>query len=85
MAAQPAVGKGHMNIPRTKSVADLWERSVKIIRGTKVLVDQAKNAKLVLGTSKGRDKICSIIQYVARFVYVCNVHSSIPEVQEEIE
>ena len=85
MAAQPAVGKGYMNIQRTKSVVDLWERSVKMIRGTKVLVDQAKNAKLVLGTSRGRDKICSVIQYVAKFVYVCNVHSSIPAVREEIE
>lgn len=84
MAAQAAVGKGYEGMQRTKSVNDLWERSVQVIRGTKVIVDQAKNAKLVLGTSKGRDKICSIIQYVARFMYVCNTHSTIPQVQEEM-
>lgn len=84
MAAQPAVTKGYPGIERSNSMADLWERSVKVIRGSKVLVDQAKNAKLVLGTSRGRDKICSIIQYAANFVYVCNVHSNLPDIQDEL-
>lgn len=84
MAEKGAAAEGINFIPRSVSVADLWERGVRIIRGSKVIVDQAKNAKMVLGTSKGRDDICSTIQYIAKFVYTCEVHSNIPEVQEQI-
>lgn len=83
MAAKAAAEEINF-IPRSVSVADIWERGIKIIRGSKVIVDQAKNAKMVLGTSKGRDEICRIIQYIAKFIYTCNVHSNIPEVQEQL-
>lgn len=86
MAANPAVSIGYnKGLPQSRSTHDFWERGIKVIRGTKVLVEQAKNAKLVLGTSRGRDKICSIIQYAAQFVYVCNVHSNIPSIQQELK
>ncbi len=70
---------------RVTSRQDLWEQSVNIIKNTKYIVEHAKNVKMVLGTSKGRDKLCSIIQYVAKFVYTCNIHSNIKEYQETLK
>ena len=70
---------------RTASRQDLWERSISIIKGSKFIVEHAKNFKLVLGTSKGRDKICSLIQYSAKLVYTCNIYSNIKAVQDQLE
>jgi hypothetical protein len=36
---------------------------------------------MVMKTSRGRDKICSIFQYVAELYYACNKYSEIPEVR----
>jgi hypothetical protein len=69
----------------SESANRLVERGAIIIKGTKVLVEQAKNLKAILGSSKGRDKICSIIQYTAKVVYTCHIHSNIPVVQEEMK
>lgn len=68
----------------SESMADIWERSIRMIKGTKVIVEQAQNLKRILGTSKGRDKICSLIQYTAKFIFTCNVHSNIEQIQEQI-
>lgn len=38
----------------------------------------------VLSTSKGRNKICSLIQYQAKLVYTCETHSNIPEIAEMV-
>lgn len=35
---------------------------------------------MMMKTCKGRDKICSVIQYLADFYYNCNKYSEIPEV-----
>lgn len=35
---------------------------------------------MIMKTCKGRDKICSVIQYIADFYYNCNKYSEIPEV-----
>lgn len=67
------------------SLNRIVDRSKIIVQGTKVLVEQAKNFKAILGSSKGRDKICSIIQYTAKFVYTCHIHSNIPEIQEQMK
>lgn len=37
---------------------------------------------MVMKTSKGRDKICSLFQYVADLYYACNKYSEITEVRE---
>lgn len=72
-------------LAKTSSGHDIWEKRTTIIRGTQVLVAQAKNIKIVLGTSKGRDKICSIVQYGAKLLYTCHAHSNIPEVREAVK
>lgn len=36
----------------------------------------------ILSTSKGRNKVCSVIQYHAKIVYQCHIYSNIPEVSE---
>jgi len=38
----------------------------------------------ILSTSKGRNKVCSLIQYSANLVYECQTNSNIPEVAEMI-
>jgi hypothetical protein len=37
---------------------------------------------MIMKTCKGRDKICSVIQYIADFYYNCNKYSEISEVLE---
>ena len=34
----------------------------------------------VLSTSKGRNKVCSLIQYQAKLTYICHVNSNITEI-----
>jgi hypothetical protein len=65
----------------SESSHGIWERSIKIIQGTQVIIEQAQHLKTVLGTSKGRDKICSMIQYISKFIYICQIHSNIEEIQ----
>lgn len=78
----PGQGQRRRNgIPQVESSQGIWEKSIKIIQGTQVIIQQAQHLKTVLGTSKGRDKICSMIQYVAKFVYTCQIHSNIEEIQ----
>jgi hypothetical protein len=36
----------------------------------------------ILSTSKGRNKICSLIQYHAKLIYTATINSNIPEVKE---
>ncbi len=36
----------------------------------------------ILSTSKGRNKVCSLIQYHAKLIYSCHSNSNIPEVAE---
>lgn len=38
---------------------------------------------MIMKTCKGRDKICSVIQYIADFYYNCNKYSEIKEVLTE--
>lgn len=78
------IGTRRHMIVSSESVNRLVERSMILIKGTKALAEQAKNMKAILGSSKGRDKICSMIQYTAKVVYTCNIHSNIQGVQEEM-
>ncbi len=43
---------------------------------------QASSVSTLMSSSKGRDKICSFIQYCAHFYYTCVEYSNIPEVIE---
>ena len=38
---------------------------------------------MIMKTCKGRDKICSVIQYLAEFYYSCNKYSEIHKVAAE--
>jgi len=38
---------------------------------------------LIMKTCKGRDKICSVFQYLADFYYNCNKYSEIADVIKE--
>lgn len=44
------------------------------------LVDTARATSNMLSSTKGRKKICSLIQYIAKFRYYCNIHSNIAEI-----
>eukprot|EP01017_Pseudomicrothorax_dubius_P034790 TRINITY_DN4803_c0_g1_i4.p1 TRINITY_DN4803_c0_g1~~TRINITY_DN4803_c0_g1_i4.p1 ORF type:complete len:212 (+),score=37.04 TRINITY_DN4803_c0_g1_i4:28-663(+) len=49
------------------------------------LISTASFVGTQMSSSKGRDKICSLIQYLAQFYFECHNHSSIPEVRELIK
>lgn len=36
----------------------------------------------ILSTSKGRNKICSLIQYHAKLIFTSTINSNVPEVRE---
>jgi hypothetical protein len=48
----------------------------------KVLVEFSRMMANAMSSSKGRNKICGLIQYAAKMKYYCNIHSNIPEVRE---
>lgn len=41
----------------------------------------AEVATNIMSTSKGRNKLCSLIQYQAKLIYTCTINSNIPDVQ----
>ena len=49
---------------------------------TMLLYRFVETSSNILSTSKGRNTICSLIQYQAKLVYSCNINSNIPEVME---
>lgn len=49
---------------------------------TKLAYKLAELTTNILSTSKGRNKICSLIQYQAKLIYTTTTNSNIPEVQE---
>lgn len=44
----------------------------------------AEVATNIMSTSKGRNKLCSLIQYQAKLIYVSTINSNIPEVQNMV-
>lgn len=44
----------------------------------------AEVATNIMSTSKGRNKLCSLIQYQAKLIYTCTINSNIPEVQNMV-
>lgn len=36
----------------------------------------------MISTTKGRDKICALIQYSAKMIYYCQIYSNIPEISK---
>jgi Peroxisomal biogenesis factor 11 (PEX11) len=58
----------------------------KTTDNTKLLiVEITKIISNMMSSSKGRCKMCGIIQYAAKFRYYCNIHSNIPEVIESLK
>ena len=50
-----------------------------------LLVQASRMLYKTMQSSKGRNKICGIIQYAAKFRYYCNIHSNIPDVMEALK
>lgn len=44
----------------------------------------AEVATNIMSTSKGRNKLCSLIQYQAKLIYVSTINSNIPDVQNMV-
>ena len=44
----------------------------------------AEVATNIMSTSKGRNKLCSLIQYQAKLIYTCTINSNITDVQNMI-
>ena len=57
-------------------------RGIQLTREAAVdfLVHASRAMSNMLSSTKGRKKICSLIQYMAKFRYYCNIHSNIPAI-----
>ena len=75
-------------IPRSFSFKSLSKDGMgKTIKNTKdttkmLLVEASRMLSKTMSQSKGRNKICGIIQYAAKFRYYCNIHSNIPNIKK---
>lgn len=78
-------------IQRTFSFKSLSKEGVgKGIKKTgnvtkKLLIEISRMLSNTMSSSKGRNKICGIIQYAAKFRYYCNIHSNIPNIAEALK
>lgn len=50
----------------------------------KILIEASKMLSTIMSSSKGRKKICGIIQYTAKLKYYCSIHSNIPDLREKL-
>lgn len=48
---------------------------------SKIFIEIAKTLSKIMSSSKGRKKICGVIQYLAKLKYYCAIHSNIPELR----
>lgn len=68
-----------------QSLKEIASLPFKIIAKTQAIVGVTKTISKIIGTSKGRDLLCSTIQYSAKLVYNCSVHSNITRVMRHYE
>jgi len=73
-------------LPSVSDFAEMLNKTVKKnaklpVYSGQFLVSTASSVSSLMSSSKGRDKICSFIQYCAHFYFTCVENSNIPEVQ----
>ena len=59
------------------------DRSRQSYAYSKHMATYVSSFTMIMKTCKGRDKICSVIQYLAEFYYSCNKYSEIHKVAAE--
>lgn len=50
---------------------------------SKILIEASKTLSMIMSSSQGRKKICSLIEYVAQLKYYCAIYSNIPELRDK--
>jgi len=75
-------------LPSVSDFADILSKNIKknakipVYYG-KFLASTASSVSNIMSSSKGRDKICALIQYTADLYYVCLENTNIPEIEEK--
>ena len=75
--------KDYRRILSGEALNYIRDKSVQSYHYGKHMATYVSAFTLIMKTCKGRDKICSVIQYIAEFYYHCNKYSEIAEVLEE--
>lgn len=81
--AKPLPEKDH---PKHKNLQSDYDRLIANSRSylSGIAYKFAEVATNIMSTSKGRNKLCSLIQYQAKLIYTCTINSNIPEVQNMV-
>ena len=78
----------NVNMSRKDSTSDLTsvdgEKKKKKQKGG-ILVQKITNFSKIMSSSKGRDKICGIIQYTAKLLYTLQVYSNLEDVKKLVK
>ncbi len=73
----------YKRILSSETLEFIIDRSKQSYAYSKHMATYVSAFTMIMKTCKGRDKICSVIQYLAEFYYSCNKYSEIPQVVAE--
>lgn len=73
-------------MPKSENLQSDFEKLIADSRSylTSIAYRFAEVATNIMSTSKGRNKLCSLIQYQAKLIYTCTVNSNIADVQNMV-
>lgn len=72
--------------PKSQNLQSDFEKLIANSRSylSSIAYKFAEVATNIMSTSKGRNKLCSLIQYQAKLIYTCTINSNIPDVQNMV-
>jgi len=73
----------YKRILSSETIEFIIDRSKQSYAYSKHMATYVSAFTMIMKTCKGRDKICSVIQYLAEFYYSCNKYSEIQNVVVE--
>jgi len=73
----------YKRILSSETIEFIIDRSKQSYAYSKHMATYVSAFTMIMKTCKGRDKICSVIQYLAEFYYSCNKYSEIQKVVVE--
>ncbi len=73
-------------LPKSEHLQSDFEKLIQNSRSylSSIAYKFAEVAKNIMSTSKGRNKLCSLIQYQAKLIYTCTINSNIADVQNMV-
>lgn len=75
----------YKRILSSETLEFIIDRSKQSYAYSKHMATYVSAFTMIMKTCKGRDKICSVIQYLAEFYYSCNKYSEIQQVVAQFQ